>query len=50
MIGVHNCSSNNVTQTVEIDPQSSTFAFNWFLRVNGSTKNVSKQDSLFSIK
>ena len=30
----------NVTLAVEVDPQSSTFAFNWFLRVNGSSTNV----------
>ena len=35
-----NCS--HVTLTVNVNPQSSTFAFNWFLRVNGSTTNVSK--------
>ena len=35
-----NCSE--VTLTVNVDPQSSPFAFNWSLRVNGSTTNVSK--------
>ena len=35
-----NCS--HVTLTVNVNPQSTTFAFNWFLRVNGSTTNVSK--------
>ena len=34
------CSQVNLS--VNVDPQSSTFAFNWFTRVNGSTTNVSK--------
>ena len=39
-----NCSE--ITLTVNVDPQSSTFAFHWFLRVNGSTTNVSKSMSV----
>ena len=35
-----NCS--HVTLTVNVNPQSPTFAFYWFLRVNGSATNVSK--------
>ena len=32
--------NESVTLAVEVDPQSSTFAFNWFARVNGTSKNV----------
>ena len=30
----------HVILAVEVDPQSSTFAFNWFARINGSSNNV----------
>ena len=34
------CSQVNLS--VNVDPQTPTFAFNWVARVNGSTTNVSK--------
>ena len=42
-----NITENSITCTqvnlsVNVDPQSSTFAFNWFLRVDDNTTNVSK--------
>ena len=39
-------SCSEITLTVNVDPKSSTFSFNWFLRVNGSTTNVSKSMSV----
>ena len=32
--------NNQVILAVEVDPQSSTFAFNWFARINDSSNNV----------
>ena len=40
MMNLTTCRQVNLS--VNVDPQSSTFAFNWFLRVDDNTTNVSK--------